>query len=82
MTPTDISDPLFRRLAQLPFEGPPAESAHRVRARCHAALARQVRQGDTSRTWTSAALIIQAALLAALCLYLVQAATVALQVAR
>jgi hypothetical protein len=82
VTPGDSRDPLLRRLASLPSAVPPAASARRVRARCHAALARRSPHDTTRRPWTVGALVVNAAVIAALCIYLAQAAGEAFRLAR
>lgn len=74
MTPGDATDPIFRMLTRLPSAAPSAASVDRVRARCHAALARRQQQPTHSRQHGAfVARILDAALVAALCVYLAEA---------
>jgi hypothetical protein len=47
MTHDDAADPLFRLLAQLPSDAPPAAAIERVRARSHDVLTKRQQQQRT-----------------------------------
>jgi hypothetical protein len=67
---TEDDDPLLQRLAGLPFIEPDLKRETRVRARCHAEIARRaLRQARAGRNLRSSGLVDLAAA-AALCFYL------------
>ena len=75
MTPDDSTDPMFRVLARLPSAVPSARSVQRTQAECYAALARHQQQPTRPRRpGTFIARIVDAAIFAALCIYLTEAA--------
>jgi hypothetical protein len=77
----EARDPLLARLAQLPLAEPRAAASERVRARCHARLARrQTRRARSSRT--AAARLIDATLALAAGSFLVVTAGAALALIR
>jgi hypothetical protein len=78
MTIEQPGDPLFELLAQLPAGTPGGGRQDRVRARCHAALARSRRHG---RTGSRGAALLDAAALGAAGLYLAAAIATALRAA-
>jgi hypothetical protein len=79
MTDDERPDPLFELLADLPSEAPRGALQHRVRARCHAALARH-RIGTTRqrRGWA----LFDAAAFGAMGLYLGAVIATALSAAK
>ena len=82
MTPDDSTDPMSRVLARLPSAVPSARSVERTRAKCHTALARHQQQRTRPRQpRTFLARVLDAAVFAALSLYLTEAAREAFRLA-
>ena len=82
MTPDDAIDPMSHMLARLASAVPSARSVERTRAKCHAVLARQQQQQTQSRqTGACMARVLDAAIFAALCAYLTEAAREAFRLA-
>ena len=69
MTPGDMTDPMFRMLAQLPAIVPSAAREDRVRTRCHAALAQCQRRRTNLRDNLPVALLSRGAFAVGVCLY-------------
>jgi hypothetical protein len=64
------NDPILRILARLPSSAPSAAQDARVRARCHAVLAQShERRAQFKRSAALAARLVEAALIAGLCVY-------------
>ena len=73
MTSTKTDDPIVRVLASLPSPTPPVAQGERVRARCHAALAR--RRQKASRHGVVVARVCEATFLLGVAIYLAGAVT-------
>ena len=74
MTNDDEPDPLLLSLTRLTSAFPRAERDERIRARCHAALARQQAARTRARRGIIVARVADAALTAMLCGYATMAA--------
>ena len=70
MTRADTTGSVFRMLARLPEVVPSTAQEDRVRARCHAALARRQRRRRGLGHRVPVVLLLRAALAVAVCLYL------------
>lgn len=72
-TGDDAPDPIFRSLGRLPSAAPSDASGDRVRARCHALLARRVQPTSLGRRRGGLLpMILNTALGAAACAYFVE----------
>jgi hypothetical protein len=76
----DRNDPLLRRLSQLPSEPPREAHAHRVRAKCHAALLARAHGEALPPKWPVPLVVANSAVIVALCFYLAQATAEAVRV--
>jgi hypothetical protein len=74
MTSNDTNEPILRILSRLPAATPDASRSERVRARCHAVLARRQRKEERARNGAGVApRVIESALVGGFCLCYVSA---------